>query len=98
MDQIITRKHDKKQDLSEITELKDILKQIGETKTYYQVDLIINSLVTVETTNIQTLSKLENQLEKLSPLTVTSSEWSSLRYALICLRKINASMKREIAK
>ncbi|MNL28841.1 hypothetical protein D3C87_1505050 [compost metagenome] len=75
-------------------ELQTILQQISEAKTYYQVDIIINSLATVKTIPaIQTLAKLETKLEKLSPLTLTSAQWASLRYALICLRKINANLK-----
>lgn len=80
--------------MSQTQEIQTILKQIAETKTYYQVDNIINSLLaSKKTSEIQIFIQLENKLENLSPLTLTSGEWSSLRYALICLRKINANLK-----
>ncbi|MDR6782773.1 hypothetical protein ABIE26_000740 [Pedobacter africanus] len=83
--------------MSHHQELQTILNQISEAKTYYQVDILINSLTTLKTAPaIQTLAKLENELENLSPLTVTSGQWSSLRYALICLRKINANLKSQV--
>lgn len=78
-------------------ELKVIVRKIGDTKTYYQVDNVLNGLVNSKTpASIQFLEKLENQLEKLSPLTLTSSQWSSLRYALICMREINAGLKSPV--
>lgn len=85
--------------MSHNQELQTILKQISEAKTYYQVDILINSLTTVKMAPAnQTLAKLENELENLSPLKVSSGQWSSLRYALICLRKINANLKSQIGQ
>jgi len=85
--------------MSHHQELQTVLTQISEAKTYYQIDIIINNLTAIPTApTIQTLAKLENELENVSPLTVTSGQWSSLRYALICLRKINANLKNQVGE
>lgn len=69
-----------------------ILKKISEMKNYQEVEAVIAQLVDPaiksEFPQDVRIKALEEKLEDLSPLSVNSTQWSCLRYALICLREM----------
>lgn len=69
-----------------------ILQKISEMKNYQEVEVAINQLldpaIQSEFPHYERIKALEEKLEDLSPLSVNSTQWSCLRYALICLREM----------
>jgi len=82
-----------------IDELVDsLVYQISGLQNYGQVEasiLDISRIATVSGLPVsQCFTKLEIAIEELSPIDLTSTQWSCFRYALICLRE-KASILRK---
>lgn len=69
-----------------------IIERISEMKNYEQVEAAISQWADVtidsEFPHYNRIKALEEKLEDLSPLSVNSTQWSCLRYALVCLRTV----------
>lgn len=67
-----------------------VLKQLGEAKDYPQVKTIITDSVGQLTNKKHSvdeyMNELERKIENLSPLTLSSTQFSCYRYALVYLR------------
>ena len=72
-----------------------ILEQIKSAESYPEVDKIIsdslNNISKNEFIIQQYVLQLKSHLDSISPLEYNSTQWSSLRYALICIRRISLS-------
>jgi len=77
-----------------------IFEQIKSAKSYPEVDQIIsnslNSISKNEFITKQYVLQLEDLLDTISPLECDSTQWSSLRYALISVRRISISQEDTI--
>lgn len=71
--------------------IDSLIHQIGGLQNYAQVESIMLNISRIATVNnlpvSQCFSKLEVAIEELSPMDLTSTQWSCFRYALICLRE-----------
>ncbi len=69
-----------------------ILEKISEMKNYEQVETAISNwadpMTDSEFSQNERIKALQDKLEDLSPLSVNSTQWSCIRYALICLRSV----------
>lgn len=78
-----------------------ILEQIKSAESYPEVDKIISdSLNNISKNDFiiqQYVQQLKSHLDSISPLDYDSTQWSSLRYALICIRRISLSKKDNIS-
>nr|WP_162989028.1 hypothetical protein [Pedobacter schmidteae] len=77
--------------------LDNIIQQIGEMENYSQVETLISDLTdqkTKHTISAQDQFRiLEAKIESLSPIPLNSTQWSCLRYALICLRSLSPKLQ-----
>ncbi|MEJ2903521.1 hypothetical protein WAE58_13840 [Pedobacter panaciterrae] len=82
-----------------INEMVDsLIYQISSMQNYAQVESVILDISRIAAVHglpvSQCFSKLEITIEELSPMDLTSTQWSCFRYALICLRE-KASILRK---
>ncbi|MFF5380861.1 hypothetical protein [Pedobacter suwonensis] len=67
-----------------------VLRQLGDAKTYFQVEVVITDFVELLCKEkypvVDYLGELETKIEKLSPLHLSSTQFSCYRYALLYLR------------
>jgi len=67
-----------------------VLKQLDDAKDYPEVKMIITDslglLLNEQYPGIEYLDKLQKKIENLSPLTLSSTQFSCYRYALVYLR------------
>lgn len=75
--------------------VSSILQQLKRAKSYEEVDQIVSDSLDYMTKNEfiikQYLQQIESELDSISPLECDSTQWSSVRYALISLRRIQAA-------
>ena len=75
-----------------------LIHQISGMQNYSQVESVILDASRIAAVHglpvSQCFSKLEITIEELSPMNLTSTQWSCFRYALICLRE-KASILRK---
>lgn len=78
--------------------IDSVIQQISDTQNYAQVESVILDVSRIAIVHglpvSQCFSKLEVTIEELSPMNLTSTQWSCFRYALICLRE-KASLLRK---
>lgn len=78
--------------------IDSLMQQISHMQNYAQVESVILDISRMAAVHglpvSQCFSKLEVTIEELSPMDLTSTQWSCFRYALICLRE-KASLLRK---
>ncbi|WP_214226197.1 hypothetical protein [Pedobacter sp. B4-66] len=78
--------------------IDSLIQQISCMQNYAQVESVILDISRKAAVHglpvSQCFSKLEITIEELSPMNLTSTQWSCFRYALICLRE-KASLLRK---
>jgi phage-related protein len=78
--------------------IDSLIQQISSMQNYAQVESLILDVSRIAAVHgfpvSQCFSKLEITIEELSPMNLTSTQWSCFRYALICLRE-KASLLRK---
>lgn len=78
--------------------IDSLIQQISGMQNYAQVESVILDISRIAAVHglpvSQCFSKLEIAIEELSPMDLTSTQWSCFRYALICLRE-KASILRK---
>lgn len=78
--------------------IDSLIQEISGMQNYAQVESVILNVSRIAAVHnlpvSQCFSKLEITIEELSPMNLTSTQWSCFRYALICLRE-KASLSRK---
>jgi len=78
--------------------VSSVMTQINEAKDYKQVDSIItvsiNSLKEKKYILEEYVDLLEMEIEKLSPITLNSTQFSCFRYAAISLRNYSVFQRK----